>query len=87
MDGVVGEMHAAGTHIQWVFWGGSPHVALEVPVAFELAVYAGHQHVVSKVELSLVVEEGALDVGLDYVGPLAAVVPSRSLFYYALYVA
>lgn len=40
-----------------------------------------------QVELSLVVEEGSLDVGLDYVGSFAAVAPSCSLFDHAFDVA
>ena len=87
LDGVVGEMHAAGADVQRVFRGSSAHVALEIPVAFELAVDAGHQHVVAQVELALAVQEGPLDVRLDYVRSLAAVPPSCSLLYHSLHVA
>lgn len=87
MDGVVGEMHATGADVQGILRRCGAHVALDVPVAFELAVDAGHQHVVPQVKLSLVVEERTLDVRLDNVGSLTAVVPCCSLFYHPFYVA
>ena len=45
--------------------GRSANVALAVPVGSGDSEQIGHEHVVAKVELPVVVEEGAIEVHLD----------------------
>lgn len=48
-------------------------VALFIPIAFEDAVDAREEDVVPDVEFAIVVEEGLVYVGLDYIGEGIAV--------------
>lgn len=48
-------------------------IAELVPIAFDDSVYGSYHHVMAEVEFSALVEEGFLEVGLDYVGFVVAV--------------
>ena len=66
-------MDASGILGQSVLIGGGADVSVFVPVAFDDSVDGGHHDVVAEVEFPAVVEKRSLDVGLDYVGAIAAV--------------
>jgi hypothetical protein len=59
--------------VQIIHFGGGAYIAIPVPVDFENAVDGGGHHVVADVEFAAVVQEGAVDVGLDDVGHEVAV--------------
>lgn len=50
---------------------GSSDVSLLVPVSLYYSVYGGYEDVAPDVELSLIVEEGVLEVSLDDEGTIS----------------
>ena len=80
LDGIIGEVDAACVLRESVLVGCGAHVAVFVPIPFDESVYRGHHDVVAQVELSAVVQQGSLDVGLDDEGAVTAVWVFLSLF-------
>lgn len=66
LDCVIGQMHI---QVLGVFSselaGGGPNVSFFVPVALEVPINAGYQHVVPNIELPFEIEQGPLYVFLD----------------------
>lgn len=67
-------MHGAESICHWVLVGSGPDVPELAPVAFYVPVRGGKKHVMADIEFPPVVQEGFLDVLLDYVGSVGAVV-------------
>lgn len=67
---IVGQVHQVVTAVlDGVFEACGPDVALRIPVAFELAVDARHEHVVPDIELPPVIKERPLQILLHDEGP------------------
>lgn len=70
---VIGEMHRSVIVLGGVFVGGSPDVAMLVPVSLDMPIHARHQHVMSDVELPFLVQERLVQVLLDDVSALVPI--------------
>ena len=70
LHSVIGEVYFWLKIVDIELVGGGADVALLVPVCAGDSEEVGDHEVVPDVELAVVVEEGAVDVHLDYVGAL-----------------
>jgi hypothetical protein len=74
LDSIIGEVHVSvGNILQCEFLATGSHVTLIVPISLQVAIYGAHEREHSDVELSILVQQGLLDVLLDDVAPLAPV--------------
>jgi len=80
LDCIIGQVDGSIVVNQGILAGGGANVAVFVPVAFDVSVYTGYHHIVAEIEFAFVIEQGSLDVGLDYVGAVASVVVLLSVF-------
>ncbi len=71
--------------IEFVLWWRGSYVACFVPVAFDAAVDAADEEIVSDVKFSFFVEEGFFDVGLYDIGFIGAIWPFLFIFYDLFY--
>jgi hypothetical protein len=69
LDGIVGEMDKFIAKVLEVeYFTAGPDVALAIPVAFDDAVDTGQEYIVADIELTIVIEKGFVDVGLNNIG-------------------
>lgn len=80
MNRIVGEMHGTETVFDRVLVRSSPDIAKFVPVAFDPAVHAGHQHIVPDIELTAKVQERPVEILLYYVCAVATIVQLHPIF-------
>lgn len=64
LDCVVSQVYAAVTEVERILTGGSPHVAVFVPISLDETVDAAYHYVMAEIELTLEVEQRSFDICL-----------------------
>ena len=73
LDSVIGEMHSPlSSHKRVLSWCG-PHVSITIPIAFESAVYASYQDIVSDIKFPIAVKQRSFYVCLNDISTIRAV--------------
>lgn len=66
--GIVCEMDVFVVNVLELEWfTACPDISLFIPVSFENSIYACEEDVMADVEFAIVVKEGLIYVGLDYI--------------------
>lgn len=77
---VISQMNFSLSNCQGIRRGSGPYVAIAIPIAFYVSVYAGHKKIVTKVKFPFTVKKRFLDVLLNYISAICPV--SITLLYF-----
>ena len=65
---------------EWILSWGCPDVSISIPISFYCSVDTGHHHIMSQIDLSLLIKKRSFNITLQNIGSIAAIRVNLFLF-------